>query len=89
MAIMTKDETKKLMTEIDASYPRYFNPETIALTVQIWHETFERAEIEYEFAHKALLEHNAEVNKPPTAADICQRAKTIKRFEFFDKGGRI
>ena len=84
---MTRDEIKKYLTEVNTAYPKLVNLDDPKLTVDIWHEAFD--EMEYEFAHKALIEHIKEGAKQPTINELYQRAKAIKRIDFFDKGGRI
>lgn len=84
---MTKAETRDFIVEILKVYPNYFYKTDPTTVIDAWHSVFD--EMEYEFAYKALIEHIKEGVKQPTINELYQRAKAIKRFDFFDKGGRI
>lgn len=84
---MTKAETRDLIVEILKYYPTYFYKTDPTTVIDAWHAVF--SEMPYEFANKALIEHIKEGVKQPTINELYQKAKELRRFDFFDKGGRI
>ena len=84
---MTITETKDLIIEIHNAYPRHFERSDVKGVITIWQEALK--DIEFQYAHKALVEIMIESEFAPSVAEIYKRARQIERYEYLKKGGII
>jgi hypothetical protein len=85
---VTTEETARFIKDIEAVYPNYFRSADLTLVVKHWGAIFNG--IEYEFAIKGLYEVVRETsNAHPSANELYQKAKEVKRYEYLINGGII